>query len=193
MSDITSTFAIDSSSSHVAIEIDRARLRNYLRTSKILVWTLSLSIYAALMGSCLSISHVQRGRFSWFESIWIIARGTGMMVGAAVLIGLVTYLIFNHRQSRQSAESLEVSVEGAFLRIRQEGWIRSDRKIPFRSMMDFACRQDLLMRFTGIHSLRITITTVGAGSRNFVTILGVKDCIKVRDMLSEIDPSREIR
>jgi len=50
--------------------------------------------------------------------------------------------------------------------------------------------QGPLMRRYGVEALRMS--TVAAGGQNsFLTIHGVKDCLRVRDMLAEIDSQRE--
>ena len=50
-------------------------------------------------------------------------------------------------------------------------------------------RQSELERAAGIHSLHMN--TNGGGPGSCVVIRGIKDCLKVRDMLSEIDSLRE--
>ncbi|RYD45470.1 MAG: hypothetical protein EOP83_30905 [Verrucomicrobiaceae bacterium] len=104
---------------------------------------------------------------------------------------LVVYLLFHHRQSRRHAETLEVSVEGSYLRIRHGGRSTSDRKIHFRSIVDYDARQSSFMRLFGIHSL--FMNTSGGGPGSVIVIPGIKDCLQVRDMLSEIDSLRENR
>lgn len=175
--------------SRFTIEIDRVRLRKFMRTGRLLLCFLPLAIFLPFFAFILAMGHVERGGFPWDQSVWIVLRWTGTGIGAAALIGSVIYLIFNHHQSYRFAESLEVSVEGAFLRIRQGGSVTSDRRIHFRSIVDYTCYQTRLMRFFGVHSLRMI--TPGAGPGAMLDIAGIKDCLRIRDMLSEIDSLRE--
>jgi hypothetical protein len=46
-----------------------------------------------------------------------------------------------------------------------------------------------LMQYFGIEALQMT--TIAGGQNAALTIAGVKDCTKIRDMLSEIDRLRE--
>jgi hypothetical protein len=45
------------------------------------------------------------------------------------------------------------------------------------------------MRYFGIHALRMT--TTGGGQNANVIVPGVKDCLRVRDLLADIDRLRE--
>ena len=65
----------------------------------------------------------------------------------------------------------------------------SDRKLHFRSIVDYATTQDSLMRRFGIHALQMA-TTAGGQNTNLI-IPGVKDCLRVRDLLADIDRQRE--
>ena len=64
-----------------------------------------------------------------------------------------------------------------------------DRKLHFRAIVDYATTQDALMRRFDLHALQMT-TTAG-GPKSTLTIPGVKDCLKVRDILSDVDRLRE--
>ena len=82
-------------------------------------------------------------------------------------------------------------VEGAFLHIVQENYARVDRKLHFRSIVDYAAVDDILMRRFGLMALRMN--TTGGGLDSTINLIGIKDCLKVRDMLAEIDSIREIQ
>jgi hypothetical protein len=110
-------------------------------------------------------------------------------MGIALLIAVLFYLVSNHRLAWRLAASLEVSVEGPFLRVRQHLFVLSDRKLHFRSIVDYAVTQDLLMPYFGIHALQMN-TTAGGENTNLV-IPGVKDCLRIRDLLADIDSRRE--
>jgi membrane protein YdbS with pleckstrin-like domain len=67
------------------------------------------------------------------------------------------------------------------------GFLRSIKQ--FRAIVDYAVIQDPFMRYCQIHALQMT--TTGGGPTSTITITGVKECLKARDTLSEIDRMRE--
>ena len=115
--------------------------------------------------------------------------GVTFGVSAGLLVSLLLYLIFNHRSSRQNADSLEVAVEGQFLRVTEGVMFHRDRKLHFRAIVDFACFQGPLMRWCGITG--ITMNTTAGGLSTIVNVLAVQDAMNVRDTLSRIDRIRE--
>ncbi len=123
------------------------------------------------------------------EAVLLVLMGVGTGIGISLLVALFCYLVFSHRFASRLAASLEVSVEGPFLHVRQHTAVLSDRKLHFRSIVDYATTQDFLMRHFGIQSLEMT-TTAGGQNTNLV-ILGVKDCLRIRDVLADIDRLRE--
>ncbi|MEM9481823.1 MAG: hypothetical protein AAGA58_19405, partial [Verrucomicrobiota bacterium] len=64
-----------------------------------------------------------------------------------------------------------------------------DRKIHFNAIVDYAVIHNKLMGKVGIDALELSTKAGGADST--VTILGVKDCHRIRDLLAEIDVQRE--
>lgn len=191
MKDNASSPSADPYPSHLSIEIDRARLCSFLRTGSLLMWILPLSFFGAFFGLVRGGHQVEGERLPLEDVLFSFASGIGKGLGIAVLLGVTAYLLFHHRQSRRHAETLEVSVEGSYLRIRHGGSSTSDRKIHFRSIVDYDARQSWLMGLFGIHSL--FMNTNGGGPGSVITIPGIKDCLKVRDLLSEIDSVRENR
>jgi hypothetical protein len=67
--------------------------------------------------------------------------------------------------------------------------VAADRNLHFRSIVDYAATQDILMRYFGIHALQMA-TTAGGQNRT-LTSPRVKDCLHVRDVLADIDRLRE--
>lgn len=171
-------------------EIDRQQLRNYLCVKWLCAWVLPLSFLGALFGLASMEKALDEGVGSRIDIILLIARCVASGMGISLIISLLGYFVFSHRMACRLAASLEVSVEGAFLRVRQHAGLLSDRKLHFRSIVDYAAIQDVLMRYFGIHALQMT-TTAGGGTRSCVLIPGVKDCLKVRDVLADIDRLRE--
>ena len=145
-----------------------------------------LGIFA---GFCASGPVIQRESASRSEivSSVILTCGIGLCVG--LLVALLLYLMLSHWRAKRLASSLEPSVEGAFLRIRENTLGLRDQKLHFRSIIDYTMTQDALMRYFGIETLVMTVSGGGPGSG--IVIHGVKDCLKVRDTLSENDRQRE--
>lgn len=171
------------------IEIDRQQLKSYLRVKWLLSWTLPLCFFGGLFGFAALGKDLDRGFPSWVEGATFVAKGVGFGIGISLTLGFLCYLVFSHRLAARFAASIEVSVEGSFLRVRQHTHVLSDRKLHFRSIVDYATTQDFLMRYFGIHALQMT-TTAGGQDTNLI-IPGVKDCLKVRDVLADIDRLRE--
>jgi hypothetical protein len=171
------------------IEIDRHRLRNYLRTKWLLSWVLSLGLFGGMAGFASIGAAVERGSHSWQAGVGFVAKSVALSFGSTTLLALLLYFILSHRLAARFAASLHISVEGAFLRVRQHTSVLSDRKLHFRSIVDYAITQDFLMRRFGIHALQMA-TTAGGQNTNLI-IPGVKDCLRVRDLLADIDSQRE--
>lgn len=109
----------------------------------------------------------------------------GLIVMLAVPI---SYLM--KERARRTAMNLQVSVQGAYLRIRSgEGEELSDQLIHFRSLVDFSHIKNKKLDRIGVEMLNINTMAGGIGSE--ITILGLKDTASVRDQLAEIDALRE--
>lgn len=171
------------------VEIERDRLRSYLRTKWLLAWALPLSFIGAFCGFASIANALDHGLASRAGVVFIIARCIGTGIGVSFLIALFCYFVFSHRIASRLAASLQVTVEGSFLHVRQHAAILSDRKLHFRSIVDYAATQDFLMRYFGIFALQMA-TTAGGHNTNLI-ITGVKDCLRVRDLLADIDRLRE--
>lgn len=173
------------------IEIERDRLRNYLRVKWLLCWALPLSFFGALFGFASITRTLDHNVTSIAGVVFVVALRIGTGIGISFLVALFCYLVFSHRNASRLAASLQITVEGSFLRLRQQTGVLSDRKLHFRSIVDYAATQDSLMRHFGIHTLQMA-TTAG-GQNTTLMIPGVKDCLRIRDILAEIDSQRENR
>ena len=185
------------------IEFDRERLTTYFRVKYLLSWGIGLPILGSAVGFLTAANALDHS--SGPSVVWLLAGRIGAGLGVGFLLALVVYALFCHRRAARRAAYLEISVEGPFLRVRQRTYVRlseqpnnssyngsyatSDRKLHFRSIIDYAVVQDSLLRRCGISALQMTTPAGGFGS--MLCIPGVKDCLKVRDMLSEIDALRE--
>jgi hypothetical protein len=179
----------DSYPDHFAIEIERERLRKYLRTKYLFSWVLCLGFFGGMFGLASVGKAFDRGIESWQAVVVLVSKSIGIGIGASSLAALFLYLLLSHRLASRFASSVELTVEGAFLRIRQHTYVRSDRKLHFRSIIDYAVTQDFLMRRFGLHAIQMT--TIAGGPTSRINVPGVKDCLRVRDLLADIDQKRE--
>lgn len=178
------------------IEFDRQQLTRYLRAQWLLCW-MGLAFLGLLFGASYGIKRIEDavacGKESWVAIALFGAMhvSIGICVGVAfsAAVGFLCYRIFSHRLAARHANGIEVSVEGAFLNIRKNYGNHLDRKLHFRAIVDYATMQDGFMRRFGIHAL--TMTTIAGAQSSNVQIVGVKDALKVRDMLADVDRLRE--
>ncbi len=191
----------DSYPASFVIEIDREALTKYFRLQSLIGWVTALLFFGGAFGFLRAVPVADK-HVSVREATLTFAGGIGKGVGLGLLLALVIYALFLHRRAARRAAYLELAVEGPFLRVRQQTYSRnniqqsptfthgtSDRKLHFRSIIDYTVTQNFLMRRCGIHALEMT--TPAAGLASILVIPGVKDCLKVRDTLSEIDRLRE--
>ncbi len=174
--------------SQFAIEIDRDNLRKYYRVQWLLQW-LCLGFFGIYIGGFASTAEIERGsKFGW-NAASIVARDAAIGMAVSLIVAILLYLYFSHRRAARYADSLEISVEGSFLRIRQQTKSFLDRKLHFRAIVDYAVTQNALMHWCCIEALQMT--TMSGGVHSTIRVPGVKDCLKVRDILAEIDRLRE--
>lgn len=171
------------------LEIERDRLRAYLRFKWFAWWIAALSALGIGFGLSSVAKTLDQGLQPWDAMLILVVRAIGIGWGAGLLLAGVLYFAFSRRLADRFADELRVSVEGPYLRIRQHVVVATDRKLHFRAIVDYAAIQDPLMRWFGIHALQMT--TAGGGATAMITVPGVKDCLEARDMLSEIDCRRE--
>jgi len=171
------------------IEIEHDKLCRYLRAEAILGWGTLLVFFTSLFGLIERIGKENQTHINSVGEFWReFFFGLGVGAGTGLLLTLLLYLPL-HFSMRKVANSLQVSVEGQYLRV-VEGWLfRRDRKLHFRAIVDYACFQGPLMRRYGITGIAMNTTAGGQGA--VVKIRAVKDAVKARDLLSEIDRLRE--
>jgi hypothetical protein len=171
---------------NLAFEVDRPRLRKYLQSLWLIAWLLAPCIYGLAIGAASGTGRIPADDESLLLNV-AVRTIAGLVIGLA--IGGSCFLMFSHRTARRISETLELSVEGPFLRLRQHGMTLSDRKIHFNAIVDYSVSQNPLMRFFGVHELQMT--TLSGGRAGTIKVPGVVDCFAVRDQLSEIDRTRE--
>ena len=178
------------------IEIDRDALYKYLCVKWLGLWVLgpvAFITFLTVLTAAIFFGSTYDNDYDPVYTQNILpetfkALGKSLIVAEIILVP--ASLLFIYFVVRNMARSLTVSVEGAFLHIVQGILIRVDRKLHFRSIVDYAVVDDILMRCFGVIALRMT--TTGVGLESTITLVGIKDCLKVRDMLAEIDSIREI-
>lgn len=166
------------------ISIDHNKLCRYLRLQAILVTSAFFIFFGSLFGFASCTENKTDGEFV----IYCLLRvGVGASIGLA--IALFLYFVLYHFPSKRQADSVQLRVEGQFLRAREGFLFRRDRKLHFSAIVDYTCFDGPLMRWCGIAG--IAMTTMAGGQSGILKIAGVKDTEKVRDVLSEIDRQRQ--
>ncbi|MDR3405196.1 MAG: hypothetical protein P4L99_22060 [Chthoniobacter sp.] len=179
---------------NLTIEIDRPRLRRYLRTKWLLTWLMLFFFIGGFLSFDMTGIAVQRQHLEPGVETFLIIKGGSIGTGACLGVAVLLYFLFSHWLAARVAANLEVAVEGPFLRIRQGAIIRIDRKLHFRSVVEYATVQTFLLRKFEMHALLFTTTAYARAANGLAagnTIFGIKDCEKVRDTLAEIDALRE--
>ncbi len=171
------------------IEIDRPRLKKYLRLKSFPALLVPIVVFGALIGFSSISKRADGSKIAREEVVFLIAKSFAEGAGVGVGLTLLIYFPFAHPLADRRADTLDVSVEGSFLRLRQHTIIKTDRKLHFRSIVDYATTQSFLMRWCEVQALQMT-TTAG-GQNPPILIPGVMDCLKIRDLLAEIDSQRE--
>ena len=172
------------------VEIDRDRLRAYLRARWLISWFCTLGFFCLMFGAMGVSGMIERHpRMPGRDTALFVASVLGLSTLLAVALSLAAYFLLSHARAARHAATLRLDVEGSYLRIRQVAGGLRDRKLHFRSLVDYTTVEGPLMHRFGIAILQITTTAGGPAS--IINIPGVRDCLRVRDMLAEIDAQRE--
>ena len=147
----------------------------------------------ALLGALFGFTVVSERLDSYdFSSVWgvlgILFAGIGGGIFVFLAISAVIYFLFFYKKAALTAANLRVIVEGPFFRIINKERSRTDRKLHFRSIVDYTTFESPLMKRYGLMELQMTTT---GGYQALIRILGIKNCSDVRDKLSETDALRE--
>ncbi len=174
------------------IDIDRAGLLRYMRLQGLVTFIPFFLFFGAFFGLVASIDTLkQMDPHTAGAVISVLGSRIGIGLGVGFALGAGLYLMFIHRGSRLSAQSLSLRVDGMFLHIIRDGIIREDRKIHFNKITDYAVIDGPLMRRCGIRALSIACAAMRANS--LLVIPGVVDAERIRDLLCVIDREREDR
>ena len=174
------------------IEIDRVGLLAYLRWSAALALFGVFIFFGGILGVVAGSETIRNNGLTDLTSILLAElRSIGLGIVGGLSFALICYLVFFHWRSIKVAQTLSLRVDGMFLRIIRGGLLREDRKIHFSMISDYAVVDGPLMRRFGIQA--ISINGVSGRPNPNMVILGVIDATRIRDLLCEIDRSREDR
>ena len=174
----------------IEFDIDRDALRRYLRVKWFISWVAGFAFFGGTIGFSTVTRRLDNHDFHGVqELLTLLATGIGRGLVGSLILATVFYFLLSHGLASVTAASLRVTVEGAFLRIIQHGHVRLDRKVHFRSIVDYTTLEGGLMRRFGIMALHMT--TIGGGNQTGLQILGIRGCPDARDKLAEIDALRE--
>jgi len=171
------------------VEIDRDRLRQYLRAKWLLLWLVLFSFFGLVFGAATGERKINQGMRSPAEVLWLLSKDSAIGMGIGLGLAFVLYALFSHRRAAHYSKSLSLSVEGPFLRIRECLAAHTDRRLHFRAVVDYAIEQDWLMRRFGVETLKMRTTCGGPVAT--IVVPGLKAGITTRDLLSEVDRVRE--
>jgi hypothetical protein len=174
----------------INFEINRTQLERYNNRIGLYVISLLFMILGVFFGFAHIIGAANELHFKSKDELYLFLIVHISICVAITVAAIICFYVFGVRKhSKRYAATLDVSVEGSFLRIREYSKGLIDRKIHFRSIVDYSNIQSPMMTRYGIQSLKMNTTS--GGQYSAITILGIEDCLKVRDILSDIDQQRE--
>jgi hypothetical protein len=166
-------------------EIDRDGLRRSLISEYLLLMALFAGF---LMFIGLMIALGRAGNLG-------IASGVTFL--ACWITGLIAlfswrYFVFTRKTLGHGLDSISLKVDGPYLLVQTYDVLNGswhDRKLHFKSIVDYGIHENSKMRRFGIQALKLT--TLAGGASSDVIVPAVRNCRQVRDLLSEIDHARE--
>lgn len=174
----------------INFEINRTQLERYMNRIGLYLISFLFLFLGFFIGLCHSIGAAKDLNFKSKDELFLfLTVRMSICVAITIVVIFCFYVLGIRKHSKRYAATLDVSVEGSFLRIREYSKGLVDRKIHFRSIVDYSNIQSPMMTRYGIQSLKMNTTS--GGQYSAITILGIEDCLKVRDILSDIDQQRE--
>jgi hypothetical protein len=174
----------------VEFEIDREKLFRYRRRQSIYFCLGFPSLISLILAIAIFGGRVEKQQQWTIEQlVWMGLAYLAVSLAAAVLAGVLIYVVFVRRELTLAVRNLRLVVEGPFLRIVSGGSFVSDRRIHFRAISDYSTHESPLMQDYGMKLLSFHVC--GDCDARSTTVAGLKDADNVRDMLCEIDAARE--
>jgi len=176
-------------SGEIVYPFDHDRLRRYLRVRGLILWLGALGMLGALFGFVAVGKTLDSRRLGAPAKIIAAARSAGLGFGCGALVGAFCYCVLTHVRSATEARTVSLRVNGPFVRLKTGGFTHVDRKVHFRSIIDYAVIDGPLRRRFGLQTLQMTVP---AGVPNgLIQLTGLRDCERVRDELAALDAARE--
>lgn len=169
-------------------------LRRYLRLKGAILWLGALCALGAFMGFPATGKLLDNPNVSAPEKIRSVAHRVGIGAGLGLALGSLGYLLISHRRAGSEADAVSLRVEGPFVRVTFGCLTHVDRKLHFRSIVDYSLVDGPLRRRLGLRTLVMTVPAVvspGGPPGGSVLLTGVKDAERVRDELATLDAERE--
>ena len=94
--------------SNITIEIDRTRLRRYLRTKYFLSWTCFLGLMGVMFGLMVGGEMLEDAENPTnLDATIMLAKGIGAGLAIGLLLGTALYFVLSHRLAGQDLQSFE--------------------------------------------------------------------------------------
>jgi hypothetical protein len=181
----------DSFTLEIDFEIDRDRLLRHLLTqAKMGCFGLALP-FCVLFALSFFNSHMApyRNADMWFRLGWLSVYLLAGLVACAVF-GSVLYFAYFGPSARLKAKNLRLMVDGPYLRLVSGGFVLLDQRFHFRDVSSYSTVQGPFLRRNGLKTLCFRVQ--GRSATPPLSVTGLIDADRVRDVLCEIDASREL-
>jgi hypothetical protein len=174
----------------IEFEIDRERLLRYMLIQArigcfVLTFPISLLLAVAFFNARMA-PYPNAG--IWFQFGWFSIYMMGCFLVCGVFCQIL-YLAYFRPSARLKAKNLQLMVEGPYLRLVSGGYMLVDQRFHFREICSYTTVQGPLLRRHGMKSLRIRLN--GHSTTPPLTVTGLIDVDRVRNVICEIDASRE--
>lgn len=124
----------------------------------------------------------------WFRLGWFSLYMMGGLLACGIF-GSILYFVYFRPSARLKAVNLRLMVDGPYLRLVSGGFILVDQRFHFRDVASYSTVQGPLLRRNGLKSLCFRVH--GRATTPPLSVTGLVDADRVRDVLCEIDASRE--
>lgn len=176
-------------SPEIVYTFDHDRLRRYLRVRGLILWIGTLGALGALLGFPAAGKKLDSSRYDVRTKIIAASRAAGIGFATGALLGAFCYVTLTHFRSASEARAASLRVDGPFVLLKTGGFMRINRKVHFRSIIDYAVIDGPLRRRFGLQTLQMTVPT--GVPNGLIQLTGLRDCERVRDELAALDAARE--